>query len=75
MIFSMVNSHASVCSYLFVCLCFLLLFQFDLGIFVCFLEIQKNTSYIFIAGFLTNWLAIEISGKILPCEKVSVKIM
>lgn len=74
MIFSMVNSHASVCSYLFVCV-FLSLFQFGLGIFVCFLETQKNTSYIFIAGFLANWSAIEISGKILPCEKVSVKIM
>lgn len=45
-IFSMVNSHVSVCSF-------------------AFLETQKYTSYIFIAEFLTNWSAIEISGKIL----------
>jgi len=40
-----------------------------------FLETQKNTCYIIITVFLTNWSTFEISGKILQCEKVSVKIM
>lgn len=51
----------------------MILSMVDSHVSVCsftFLETQKNISCIFIAGFLTNWSAIEISVKILLCDKV-----